>query len=243
MTKLMKILFAVLCLQGGAALAQAIHVVTETTPYTYLKNGRVEGTATEVVERTLERAGIRDYSLHVYPWARAYDLALKEPGVLIFLIARTPARERRFHWAGEIMKIEYHLYRLREREEIAVNTLDDARNYVIGVMRDDVRQQYLQGKGFTRLVISAQWTDNFRKLLNRQVDLVPLTEDDASRLCIEAAFDCANLERVLTLDEASTGLYMAWSLMTPDEIVERSRVAFEALRTDGTVHRIMTGIP
>jgi hypothetical protein len=31
--------------------------------------------------------------------------------------------------------------------------------------------------------------------------------------------------------------------MTPDEIVERSRVAFEALRTDGTVHRIMTGIP
>lgn len=230
-------------LAGPTAQGQTVRAVTETTPYTYQKGERVEGAATEVVEKTLQAAGQTDYQVRLYPWARAYDMALKEPNVLIFLIARTPARETQFKWAGEIMKIQYHLYRLKERTEIAVKTLADAKNYTIGVMRDDVRQQYLQSKGFTRLAVSAQWSDNFAKLVKRQVDLVPLTEDDASSLCAEAHFDCAGLERVLTLDEASTGLYMAYSLATPESIVQKTRVAFDKLRADGSVRRTMERKP
>lgn len=237
--------FALTCLilagalAPGAAHADTIRAVTETTPYTYQKGERVEGPATEVVEKTLQAAGLTNYLVKVYPWARAYDMALKEPDVLIYLIARTPAREQQFKWAGEIMKIQYHLYRLRDRTDITVKVLADARQFTIGVMRDDVRQQYLQSKGFHRLTVSSQWIDNFNKLLKRQVDLVPLTEDDASRLCIEARFDCAGLERVLTLDEASTGLYMAYSTATADSTVQRTRAAFEKLKSDGTVRRIM----
>lgn len=230
-------------LAAGGVQAQAIRAVTETTPYTFQKGDRVEGSATEVVEKTLQAAGLTDYQVKLYPWARAYDMALKEPGVLIFLIARTAAREQQFKWAGEIMKIQYHLYRLRDRSDISVKTLADAKNYTIGVMRDDVRQQYLQSRGFQRLAVSAQWIDNFNKLIKRQVDLVPLTQDDASSLCAEAHFDCAGLERVLTLDEASTGLYMAYSASTADSTVQRTRAAFDKLKADGTVRRIMEKKP
>ncbi|MDR3369877.1 MAG: transporter substrate-binding domain-containing protein [Rhodoferax sp.] len=221
------------------AHSQTVRAVTETTPYTFLKGNRVVGPATEVVEKTLQTAGLTDYQFKLYPWARAYDMALKEPGVLIYLIARTPVREQQFQWAGEIMKIQYHLYRLSERTDIHVKTLADAKNYTIGVMRDDVRQQYLQTKGFFRLAISAQSIDNFNKLIKRQVDLVPLTEDDASSLCAQAHFDCGGLERVLTLDEASTGLYMAYSTSTGASIVQKTRAAFDKLKADGTVRRIM----
>jgi len=230
-------------LAASAVQAQTIRAVTETTPYTFLKGDRVEGPATEVVERTLQAAGLTDYQVKLYPWARAYDMALKEPGVLIYLIARTAAREQQFKWAGEIMKIQYHLYRLRDRSDISVKTLADAKNYTIGVMRDDVRQQYLQSRGFQRLAVSAQWIDNFNKLIKRQVDLVPLTQDDASSLCAEAHFDCAGLERVLTLDEASTGLYMAYSASTADSTVQKTRSAFDKLKADGTVRRIMEKKP
>jgi len=237
------LLFACGALVATLAQGQTIRAVTETTPYTFQKGDRVEGSATEVVEKTLLAAGLTDYQIKLYPWARAYDMAQKEPGVLIFLIARTPAREQQFKWAGEIMKIQYHLYRLRGRTDITVKTLADARNYTIGVMRDDVRQQYLQTKGFTRLTVSAQWIDNFNKLIKRQVDLVPLTEDDASSLCAQAHFDCAGLERVLTLDEASTGLYMAYSSSTPDSTVQKTRAAFDKLKADGSVRRIMERKP
>lgn len=55
--------------------------------------------------------------------------------------------------------------------------------------------------------------------------------------------DCAGLERVLTLDEASTGLYMAYSAATPDAVVQKTRAAFDKLKTDGTVRRIMERKP
>lgn len=227
---------------AAAAQAQTIEAVTETTPYTYVAQGKVSGTATQVVELTLQRAGFTGYGVHLYPWARAYAMAQKEANVLIFLIARTPAREQQFHWAGEIMKIQYHLYRLKSRP-LAVSTLEAAKAHTIGVMRDDVRQQYLRSKGFERLVVSAQSLDNFQKLLRGQVDLVPLTTDDAASLCRQTGFDCAQLERVLTLDEASTGLYMAYSLQTPPEVVRRTQAAFGRLKAEGQVQRIMGRTP
>ncbi|MES2947301.1 MAG: transporter substrate-binding domain-containing protein [Pseudomonadota bacterium] len=237
------LLLACTALAPAAHGETSIRVVTETSSYAYQKGERVEGSATEVVEKTLAAAGQTDYQVRLYPWARAYDMALNEPDVLIFLLARTPARELQFKWAGEIKKIQYHLFRLRERTHISVKSLADARNYTVGVVRDDVRQQFLQGKGFARLAVSAQWIDSFNKLIQHQVDLVPLADDGANLLCTEARFDCTRLEKVWTLDEISTGLYMAYSMATADSTVQKTRTAFDRLKADGTVRRIMERKP
>lgn len=229
----------VLTLAALAAPAQTIQGVTEFTPYSYLRDGQVRGPATQVVEATLRDAGLADYRISLYPWARAYDMALKEPNTLIYLIARTPARESLFKWVGEFMTMDYHLYKLKDNKDVVVKSLDDARLYTIGVMRDDLRHQYLQDKGFRRLVVSGQPLDSFRRLINGQVQLTPLPVRDASLLCKEAQFDCARLESVHTLSELSMGLYMAYSLATPDATVARTRAAFDKLRADGTVRRLM----
>jgi polar amino acid transport system substrate-binding protein len=226
----------------GAA-AQAVHVVTEITPYTFDESGTQSGPATKLVRATLERAGINDYRLDVYPWARAYDMALGEPGVLIYLIARTPEREPLFQWTAEVIRTQYHLYRLAERSDVAVASLADARRYTIGVVRDDLRHQYLQKRGFTRLTVSAQQQDNMRRLLARQVDLVPLTEIDAGQQCRNPRPQCSGLVRVLTLDELTNQLYMAYSRGTPAALVARTRDAFEQLRAEGAVHRAFAGLP
>ncbi|WP_046112864.1 substrate-binding periplasmic protein [Aquincola tertiaricarbonis] len=224
----------------AVAAAQTIQVVTEATPWTYLEGGRVAGPATEIVTTALQRAGLTDTSINLYPWARAYDLALKEPHTLIFLIARTPAREAQFKWVGEFMKIDYHFYRLKTQADVVVGRLDDARRYTVGVTRDDLRHQYLQQRGFSKLVVSAHNMDNFRKLIAGQVQLMPMPEDDALALCREARFDCAGLEKVHTLADMSTGIHAAYSLATPDAVVDRTRQAFDKLRADGTVRRLMT---
>jgi polar amino acid transport system substrate-binding protein len=230
---------SVLALMLVCAQAQAIRGVTEESGYTWLSAGRVLGPASEVVAATMQRAGFTDYRAGIYPWARAYDMALQEPNVLIFMIARTPQREDKFKWAGEFMRIEYHLYKLRTSTEVVVRTLQDAKAYSVGVVRDDVRQQYLQSQGFTRLVVSAQNGDNFRKLLNRQVQLVPMPERDVQQLCGESHIDCAMLEKAYTLEALSTGLFMAYSKATPDDVVLRTRAAFEKVKADGTLARLM----
>lgn len=234
----MALLLALVC---GSLAAQTIRGVTEDTSFSYLQNGKVAGPASEVVEATLRRAGLTDYRLALYPWARAYDMAQQEANVLIYLIARTPARETLFKWAGEIMRIDYPVYKLRERKDIVAADLDAARNYSIGVVRDDVRQQYLQAQGFTKLVVSAHNADNFKKLLNQQVALVPMPERDAMQLCADANVDFARLEVVFTIDALASGLYMAYSLSTADEIVARTRTAFNSLKAEGAVTQLMKG--
>lgn len=221
-----------------AALAQSVKVVTERTSYSFLKDGKVAGAATQVVESILTAAGLTDYRISLYPWARSYDMALKEPNVLIYLIARTPAREPQFKWAGEIMKIKFHYYKLRDRK-LTLNTLQDASRFTVGVLRDDVGHQHLKEQGFTRLVVSAEQLDNFRKLLSGQVDIVPLPEEDTASLCQETNFDCDNLEKIYTLGTLSAGMYLAYSRFTPDAVVERTRAALEKIRASGILKKIL----
>nr|WP_298144318.1 transporter substrate-binding domain-containing protein [uncultured Pseudomonas sp.] len=234
-------LIAILLLgMSSTGVAQGIKVVTEDTSYSYLQDGKVAGTATAVVEATLQRAGLNDYSVTIYPWARAYDMALQEKNVLIYLIARTPEREALFKWVGEIEHIDYPMYKLRERSDIQVRDLQEAKHYSVGVVRDDVRHQYLKEQGFTKLVVSANNRDNFKRLLNRQVQLVPMPESDVAMQCLDAQFDCARLEKTFT-PELTTSLYMAYSLSTDDEIVARTREAFDNLKTEGTVQQLIHG--
>lgn len=232
------LLLAWVCASGQA---QSIQVVTEDTSYSYLENGKVVGTATAVVEATLQRAGLTDYRIAIYPWARAYDMAQQQANVLIYLIARTPARETQFKWVGEIERIEHHFYKLRERADIQVRDLQDAKQYSVGVVRDDVRQQYLLDQGFAKLAVSANNRDNFMRLLNQQVQLVPMPESDAAMLCKEAQVDCALLEKVHTLAGLGTGLYMAYSPSTDDKTVARTRSAFDSLKAEGKVKQLLTG--
>lgn len=224
---------------AGATVAQTLRAVTEDTSYTYLVGDRVGGPATEAVEAILQRAGLTDYSVGLYPWARAYDMAQREPNVLIYLIARTPERENLFKWAAQLTRIEYHLYKLRERDDLRATDLSTLRGFSIGVLRDDVRHTFLQSQGFTRLVVSAQNTDNFRKLLNHQVDLVPMPERDARQFCLEEGIPYDTLEPVLALDALVSGLYMAFSPGTSDEVVERTREAFAALSAEGEILRLL----
>jgi polar amino acid transport system substrate-binding protein len=215
-----------LLLVVGQAHAERILAVTEITSFSYLENGKVGGPATRLVEQTLKAAGLNDYQVTLYPWARAYDMALSEPNVLIYVIARTPEREPLFKWVGQFATMEPLLFKLASRNDIAPQSLEDASRYRVGVTRDDIRHKYLQTQGFKRLVVSAQNTDNFRKLLNGQIDLMPIEDREARQLCEEQHVDCADVVPAYPLPDLANGLYLAYSNATSDEIVERTRRAF-----------------
>lgn len=231
-------LAALLLMCCGAVRGETIQAVTEDSMHAYMDGDRVSGPATSVVESTLKAANL-EYNLALYPWARAYDIALQQPNVLIYLILRTPEREPLFKWVAEVKRNEPYLYKLRQRQDIQVHNLDDAKQYSIGVVRDDVRQTYLKHKGFTKLVVAPQNRNNMKQLFNGQIDLLPALELDAMRLSKETGGDFADLERVMLLKDLTTGLYLAYSNSTDDAIVERTRAAFAQLRSAGEITRLM----
>jgi polar amino acid transport system substrate-binding protein len=218
--------------------AQGIEVVTEESSYAYLREGKLSGPGSRIVEETLKNAALTDYRVSLYPWARAYEKALHEPYVLIYPLDRTLVREQLFKWVGEIDRVTTKLYKLRGRHDISIKNFEDAKHYIIGVVRNDSRQIYLQHQGFTRLVVSTSNRDSFQKLLNHQIELMPMPERAARLNSQDAHFDFASLEEVYSFDEPAN-VYIAFSLNTSDEIVAKVQRAFNQLKASGEVVRIM----
>ena len=70
--------------------------------------------------------------------------------ILIYSIGRSPEREKLFKWIDIISPYEVYFYKLKSRKDISIKNLEDAKKYRIGGVNNDIRTQYLLGKGFSK---------------------------------------------------------------------------------------------
>jgi len=237
------LIVVMLFLWCGMSYAQEVTVVTEIwEPYNFIKDGRVIGISTEIVKHTLQQAGmtIKDGKIGVYPWARAYAMALKDENVLIYTILRTKEREKLFKWVGRLLPSEkFYFYKHRTRSDVVVKTLDDAKQYKIGVLRDSIHGQFLIAHGFPKKsleVVSDQML-NLRKLLYDRIDLIIDVEATLKIRTQEQNLPLSEFQQVLFLFEH--GHYMAFSQKTSDAVVERVQSAFQNVQTSGIIQKIL----
>lgn len=230
--------FLTAVLVAWAANAQPVTVVTEEyPPYNYLNGSKqVVGLSTEVVREVLRRAKV-DYRISLYPWARAYHMAQNQPNVLIYSIGRNAQRETLFQWVDIIAPYNVFLYRLKSRTDVQVQHIDQLGRYRVGAVRDDVRAQYLDRMGIAADLVVDD-SANAKKLASQRIDLFPIDEIALVALYRREGLDPASVEKALALPDLSSGLYMAFSLQTAPELVERCRTALRAMRRNGTLDRI-----
>lgn len=220
------------------AAPPALQVVTEELPpYNMTRDGRLTGMSTEVVQAVLKDAGI-EATIQSLPWARAYEMALSGENVLIYSITRTPQREKLFKWVGAIAPTQWALYARADRG-IVLHSLDDARKYQVATVNEDAGEQYLVEKGFVigrQLQSSNRYEFNHEKLLLGRVDLWVSNELNAAWLIRQAGQRPGNaIVKVLDLPEIGShgGMHMAFSVRTPDALVERLRRSLEHIRRNG----------
>ena len=131
--------------------------------------------ASELVHALVEKTGL-PYTIEVVPWARAVQAIDSEPNVIVYSMTRTPEREPLYHWIGEIRPMNIHLFGLREREAELPTTLQRARDYRIGNLRNDVVDEYLSGEGFPNLVYFRDFSRAISMLQRGRIDLIPFAE-------------------------------------------------------------------
>lgn len=242
MKKVRFLLFAIIFAWLSPVHAEMIAVVTqEYPPYNFTEDNAVTGCSTEIVKEVLKRAGI-DYSLNSYPWARAYNMAQEKANVLIYSIGRNKKREKLFKWVDVVAPYDVYFYKLKSRADVELKTLDDAKKYKIGAVRDDVRTQYLEKNGFEAgktLEIVPKDIMSIRQLLAGRIDLVPIDQLALAYLMKQEGLNVGDLEQVLLLKDLSAGLYLAFSQQTDDAIVEKCRKALAEMKNDGTYDAIM----
>jgi polar amino acid transport system substrate-binding protein len=228
-----------LCWATAAGAAITVTCVTEENrPVNFMENGRVTGFSTEVVEAVLKEIDVQA-SIQIMPWARAYATALHSENVLIFSIMRTAEREHLFKWVGVVSPPDSsYLFALRERK-LKLGSLGDARNFKIGTINSDAREQYLESKGFVKgrhLHGNALPRTTYEKLKLGRVDLWAMSEMVAADIVRRDGGDPSQvLVRALQLTElGSGGSYMAFGPKTDDLLVERFRRGLEAVKANGT---------
>jgi len=223
----------------GPAFADKVAVVTEEmAPYNFLdeKDKTVKGLSTELVHEILKRANI-DYQIDVFPWARSYRMAQESPNVAIYSMGRNEEREKLFKWVGIVVNREVFMYKLKGRPEVKASTLEDLKAYKLGGIRDGARTMYLKKEGLT-VEEATDDASNIKKLQSKRIDAFPIDEPNLVYLSEKNGVDFDSMERLLKLEKMSGGLYMAFSLKTADETVEKCRAALDSMLKDGTFNKI-----
>ena len=199
-------------------------------------NGELGGWAVDIVHEIMERTDCRA-AIQPMPWARAYALALEEPGVVLFPATRTEERDPLFHWVGPIFRVQW-CFLARTGAGITLHSVDDARKVkAIGTYRGDARDRYLTELGFTNLQRTSSDATNYRKLEYGRLDLIVGSNTGLASMADCTGIDPDNFEAVLPLKEVD--LYVALSRDTAPETVMAWQRAFRTLRDDGTLADIL----
>jgi len=223
-------------LSPGLLHAASLRILTENLPpLNYVKDGVLMGPSVEMVKEIQRRIGSTE-EIQVYPWARAYQMALEEENVVLFGMSHTPPRESKFQWVGPLAT-KRDILVAKKGSNIVINSLEDAKKVQrIGVLRDDTKEEFLESRGFTNLDPVSDERKNAQKLILGRIDLWVFKKPGLKTVCDLAGVDNDAVEEVFDLRE--TKVDIAFSLKTPDDVVVKWRAAFAEMLADGTVEAI-----
>lgn len=206
-------------------------------PFNYKVDGEMTGFGTDVVKATLNHAGI-DYHIRSGVWEGVYDWALKENNVLIYTISRTPLREDLFEWIGPFADRQQNFIKLKSRNDIEIKSLEDAKQYRLGLQEEDAIAQDLFSWGFDRnsenLVLVKKRVLLFRMLFAGRIDLITGHDITVKYQLELEGLPYSDIEYVYPID-VEGAYYMALKKGSDPNLLARLRNSFAALEKSGEI--------
>ena len=236
MKNLILLIASILLFSVQTSFSADLTILTENLPpLNYVKDGKLVGPSVEIVKEIQRRVGSRE-TIQVYPWARAYKLALEDENVVLFSTTHTKERDDKFKWVGPLAT-KRDILVAKKGLGIKINNLEDAKKVGrIGTLRDDTREILLKGQGFSNLEPVSDEQLNAQKLVLGRIDLWAYKIPGLRTVCELSGVDYSELEEVYHLREIDVSI--AFSKKTSDSIVAKWKNAFDEMLADGTIIKI-----
>jgi len=211
-------------------LVGSLKYVTENfPPFNFKTDDGPAGLAVDVLRLMWSEMGVPEREIEFLPWARGFDMASNQPGVVLFVTGRVPQRERLFKWVGPIARSRLVLVGLKGRG-LKVDSPDDLKNYVIGVIKGYASDLLLKKLGTAERIEAIPKAElHFKKLLSGRVDLGAFNEHYFRVTAQEYGYDPDLFEVVWAIDELNP--CFAFSRQTPDSVIDRFQKAFDKIRS------------
>lgn len=221
-----------------AAQAADLHGYTEPLPpLNYEESGEVRGFGADLLRALAQRAGL-SLEMQVLPWPRAVAMAAGDRQSVLFTLTRTPVREAEYRWIGPIAKRRIQLFRLAQRSEVQVRSLEDMQHIRTAVARESATAKALAEQGLgPHLDAALDDEATMKMLIARRVDAVAMLDFAAAWHSARQGPGFRALQPLITLDD-SREYYFGLNKDAPEELVSRVQRAFESLRRDGTLDEL-----
>jgi len=220
------------------AEAEEMKIVTLVEPPANFldENNQPTGITVDFVREIQKRVGNND-PIKIKPWKRAYNMALRQPNVVIFTASRTKAREDLFHWIS-LSTVRRWTFFAKKGSGYDFDNLNQLKSVSgIGVMRGNIRESFLRDRGFNNIQLTNEHLQNLKKLLVGRIDLMFNSDLGMASICKDEGLDFnAVIEPVF--DAKVSRSWIMISKKTSPEIVAKWRKAAEEIKADGTFKRL-----
>ena len=207
--------------------------VGKVSPFVIVSNsGTVSGAAVDVVDTIMKRAGnpIRKDDIQTITWARALDDTENKYGTMLFCVAKTYQRSKKFKWVGPIADLNLGLVAKRE-SNIQIRKKSELKDYRIGVVRNSAPIHILEGSygiSPSNLTLLSGDELQFRMLEQGRVDLITQADTAAPAWLEALGMHQADFEMVHVMKHLN--LYIAFNKETDQALIDRIQAALDDLK-------------
>lgn len=200
----------------------ALTLTTEEYPPFNMMDARTKtlvGISVEKVTELMRRAH-EPNTLDLYPWPRAYQMALQSGDTCVFSTTRTPEREALFAWIGPLVRNDWVIF-ARADDLRKPKSLADLHPYTLGGYNKDAVGEFLKLQGY-KVDFADNDAQNVPKLLAKHIDFWATGELMGHYLAGKAG---ASIKIVPLFRFKQTELYLACNpSMAPAKVEEFNRI-------------------
>lgn len=213
----------------------------EMAPYNFSnEQGKIKGINVDIVKEILELNNI-EYTFEIYPWARAFKNAQAINNVGLISTAYTEKRKDMFKWVGPIASSQAYLYKLSHRNDIQIANIEQAKNYTIAIVRNDIYQNLFVAQGFEvgkNLMVFSNTTEYFKLFFEGKIDLV-LGSDIVMPFHLFKAGHTTSIVTPLVKIDGAKGNYLALNKSVPDTLVKKLNNSLTAIKQSKRYQKIV----
>jgi len=225
------------CFPFSATYGNELRIITvNEPPANYInERGVPEGYVIDIIKRLQSEIG-NTINIEFVPEARALKILSTKRNTLFFSLSKTIFRENKYEWLGQVMSKKWQVYALKT-STLTIDSLEQLQRLsVLGVVRGDVREEWLINHKFTNLHSVTNHKQNIFRAINNRIPAFVYEKQGLLHICKELNIDASLFKVVHTINTAAG--YIVMSKDSSSDIFSKWQSAFNKLLANGEIVKI-----
>ncbi|MDP5030604.1 MAG: transporter substrate-binding domain-containing protein [Paraglaciecola sp.] len=233
----MRYLLFVLFFHFSSPTAQELRIyAVDEPPAAYINQYEQQDGYVLAIVKAMQKELSNNTPILFIPEGRALTIMAREPNVILIGISRTPSREHHYFWLAQVMVKKWQVYAL-SGVAMNIDTLDDLKVLAnIGVVRGDVREEWLINRHFKNLNSVTLHKQNIQMLKLGRVNAIVYDEQGLRFHANTLGFRLGDFTPVYTVNMAP--VYIVMSKYSNPTLVKNWQQAFKTISKNGELQNI-----